>query len=244
MIRPSTGWVAQAPNPTETRGSIRRRTLLVSVLAGATMCALPRFACAAIAPVSPTEAANRRFSVLYKGDRIGAHTVSYSAATGQTQVTTEIDLVIKALFFTVYAFSHHSEEIWRDGRLISLGSETIEHGETLLVAGAATPQGFRVINKVGPFIAASSALTTNSLWTPAVLEQDTLIDAQHGGVIGVSVRRLGDEQIVIADRQIRATRYRFITPYFAGSIWYDDERRWVHGEFERDGELIEYRLDA
>jgi len=223
---------------------LSRRKLLVSALAGTTVCALPRFACAATGAVLPSEAANRRFSVFYEGERIGAHTVSYSAETGQTRVTTDIDLVVEAFFITVFAFSHHSEEIWRDGRLMSLSSETVEHGETLHVTGAATPQGFRVVNKEGPFIAASGALTSNSLWNPAVLEQTTLVDAQHGGVIGVSVHKLDDEQIALASRWIRTTRYRFITPYLAGSIWFDDSGLWVHGEFERDGAQIQYVLDA
>jgi len=224
--------------------SIRRRTLLVSVLAATAVCALPRFAWSNPAGVLPGEAADRRFSVLYKGDRIGAHVVHHFAATGQTRVTTDIDLVVKALFFTVYAFSHHSEEIWQDGRLKSLSSRTIEHGETVDVEGVAVAHGFRVVGKAGPFIAAPDALTSNSLWTPAVLQQDTLIDAQYGGVIGVSVSKLADEMIDSAGHRIAATRYRFITPYIAGSIWYDDQERWVQGEFERDGAQIQYRLDA
>ena len=221
-----------------------RRALLISAIAGAAGYALPRFGDAAIAAMSPSDAADRRFSVLYKGDRIGAHTVSHSAAVGQMRITTEIDLQVKALFFTVFAFSHRSEEGWRDGRLVSLRSETVEHGERLQVSGQATAQGFRVVNKLGPFIAARGALTSNNLWNPAVLQQATVIDAQHGGVMGISARKLADEQITLAGRQIRTTRYRFITPYLAGGIWYDDAGLWVHGEFERDAAQIVYRLDA
>jgi hypothetical protein len=221
-----------------------RRKFLASSLAGATMCVLPRAARAATTMLLPSESANLRFSVLYQGKRIGAHTVSYSAATRRTIVTTQIDLLVKALFITVFAFSHHSEETWRDGRLISLDSETVEHGERLHVSGAATPQGFRVVSKEGPFIASSGSLTSNNLWTPAVLEQSIVIDAQHGGVVGVSVRKLADEEMALAGRQMRTTRYRFITPYLAGSIWYDDAGRWVHGEFDRDGAQIQYWLDA
>lgn len=120
----------------------------------------------------------------------------------------------------------------------------MEEGETLHVTGAATPHGFQVVNKSGPFLAAPGVLTSNDLWTPAVLEQSTVIDAQHGGVIGVSMRKLADEQITIGDRQILATRYRLITPYIAGSIWYDDAGEWVHGEFERNAKPIVYRLDT
>jgi hypothetical protein len=183
--------------------------------------ALPRIARAATAIVLPTAAGNRRFSVLYMGGRVGAYTVLYSSATGGTQVNTEIHLSVTGAFSTVYAFSHRSTETWRDGRLMSLNSETVEQGETLHVEGAATPQGFRVVSKDGPFIAPAATLTSNSLWTPAVLEQATIVDAQHGGIIGISARKIADEQIVIAGRQVRAARYTFITPYLAGSVWYD-----------------------
>jgi hypothetical protein len=127
---------------------------------------------------------------------------------------------------------------------MSLSSQTVERGEMLHVAGAATPQGFRVVSKGGPFIASAATLTSNSLWSPAVLDQATVVDAQHGGIIGVSARRTGDEQIVVGGRSVRATRYTFITPYLAGSIWYDEETLWVRGDFERDGSKILYRLDT
>jgi hypothetical protein len=97
--------------------------------AGAVSCVLPWVAHAATAIVLPTAADNRRFSVLYKGDRIGAHTVSYSSVTGETRVHSEIDLLVKIAFFSVFVFSHRSEETWRAGRLMSLNSETVEHGE-------------------------------------------------------------------------------------------------------------------
>lgn len=224
--------------------SVPRRAFLMAAGAGAVSCVLPRVAHAATAIVLPAAAGDRRFSVLYKGDRIGTHAVLYSSATGETKVNTEINLLVKVAFFTVFRFSHRSSETWRAGRLMSLNSETVEHGETLYVEGAATPQGFRVVSKGGPFIASAATLTSNSLWTPAVLEQTTLVDAQHGGIIGVSARKFADEQIVIAGRALRATRYTFITPYLAGSIWYDEGNLWVRGEFERDGSKIQYQLDS
>ena len=207
-------------------------------------CAFPDLSRAATELILPAAAANRRFSVLYKGDKIGTHTVSYSSATGETRIDTEIHLLIKIAFVTVFAFSHRSTETWRAGQLVSLSSQTVEHGETLIVEGVATPQGFRIVSKGGPFIAPAATLTSNSLWTPAVLEQATVVDAQYGGIIGVSARKFADESITIGGRQVPATRYTFITPYLAGSIWYDAQNLWVHGEFERDGSKIQYQLDA
>jgi hypothetical protein len=116
---------------------------------------------------------------------------------------------------------------------MSLNSDTVEHGETLHVEGPAMPRGFRVVSKGGPFVAPAETLTSNSLWTPAMLEQATVVDAQRGGIISVSARKFVDEQIVIAGGQVRVTRYTFFTPYFAGSVWYDNANLWVRGEFER-----------
>jgi len=230
--------------PDQERTSIRRRALLMGGLAGAVSCAFPPVSHASIAFVLPTATANRRFSVLYKGIRVGTHTISYSSATGETRVNTDIHLEVKLAFVTAYAFSHRSEETWRAGRLTSLTGETAEHGETLHVEGAATPQGFRVVSKSGPFIASAATLTSNSLWTPAMLEQATVVDAQRGGIIGVSARRVSDEQIVIAGGTVQATRYTFVTPYYAGAVWYDKANLWVGAEFERDGSKVQYQLET
>jgi hypothetical protein len=224
--------------------SVSRRALLAAGLAGIAGWTLPRAALAASTLFSPAPSGDRRFSVLYKGDRIGDHTVSYSSETGETRVETEIHLLVKIAFFTMFSFSHSSQEIWHSGRLLSLRSDTEEDGEALHIDGAATPRGFRVMSPDGPFIASAATFTSNSLWTPSVLAQVTVVDAQHGGIIGVSAGRLADEQIIIAGETIRATRYRLITPYLAGSIWYDDNDLWVKGEFERNGAKILYQLET
>ncbi len=224
--------------------SRKRRAVLGAALTGAAAWAVPGLASAATAVVLSTSAGNRRFTVLYKGSKIGAHTISYSPATSETRVTTDIRMKVKVAFITVFAFSHRSEETWREGRLVSLDSNTVEHGETLHVQGEATPEGFRVVSKGGLFVASAATLTSNSLWTPAVLEQATLVDAQHGGIIGVSSRKSADEEILIGKRTVRATRHAFLSPYLAGSIWYDEDGLWVHGEFEREGSKIFYQLDT
>jgi hypothetical protein len=103
---------------------------------------VPPIADAATAFVLARVAANRRFSVLYKGNRIGTHAVSYLSATGEMLVNTEIHLKAKIVFFPAYVLSHRSEETWRAGRLMSLNSETVEQGERFRVEGVTTPKGF------------------------------------------------------------------------------------------------------
>ena len=227
----------------EERRSIQRRAFVIGGFAAAVGCSVPLLARAATALVLPTAAANRRFSILYKGHGIGTHAVSYSSATGEMLVKTEIHLEAKLAFFPAYAFSHRSEEAWRAGRLMSLISETVEQGDLLRVEGMATRQGFSVQSKGGPFVASATTLTSDDLWTPAMLEQAKVVDARRGDIIGVNARKVADELLVIAGGRVQATRYEFMTPDYAGSIWYDQANLWVHGEFERDGSKVQYQLD-
>ena len=82
------------------------------------------------------------------------------------------------------------------------------------------------------------------MWNTAVLAQKTVIDAQHGGIIGLSVSPQGQQQVVVAGRQVPTEAYQVVTPFVAGNVWYDDAGRWVKALFEKDGELMEYRLVA
>ena len=133
----------------------------------------------------------------------------YSAATGETRVDTEIHLLVKVAFFTVFAFSHRSTETWRGGRLTSLTSETVEQGETLHVEGAATPQGFRVVSKGGPFIASAATLTSNSLWTPAVPASSI----RAGGGVVPPTRKSGQEAILIPAASASRTRWETLEAF-------------------------------
>ncbi len=224
--------------------SLPRRTLLMSVAAAAVSSAIPGRLLAASVLTGPGDSANRRFSLVYKGRTIGRHVVRSAPVIEDVSVSTEVEVSVKRFFLTVFSYSHRSEERWRDGRLVALKSQTTEGGETFSVDGAVGARGFRVVGKEGPFIAPAAALTSNCLWNSAILQQEAVIDAQHGGVIGISVRQLGDDHIVIAGRLVAAKRFTFITPDLAGTLWYDDAGRWVSGALERDGAILEYRLEA
>ena len=224
--------------------SLSRRTLLMSMVAAAVTSAIPdRLLAAAPVIIGPGDSANRRFSLVYKGATIGRHVVRSAPVIEDVLVSTEIVMTVKRLFLTVFSYSHRSEERWRDGRLMALKSETTEGGQTFSVDGALVAKGFRVVGKEGPFIAPPAALTSDCLWNAAILQQEAVIVRAHGGVIGLSLRKLVDEHIVIAGGRWR--------PHDSGSsrrIWPEPlvrrRSRSVSGALERDGATLEYRLDA
>ena len=76
--------------------------------------------------------------------------------------------------------------------------------------------------------------------TSRMMESE-LIDAQNGGVIGLVAEELGDENVEVAGRQLRAVCYRGITPNAAGQLWYAADQL-VKVRLEVRGETVDYRL--
>ena len=95
-----------------------------------------------------------------------------------------------------------------------------------------------------PSVAPGHLLTSNTLWDRRIVGEDRLIDVQRGGEIGCVTTPLGDEPVDTPQGPVRASRYQMLTPYLAGSVFYDTGGRWVKALLELKGERIEYALAA
>lgn len=182
------------------------------------------------------------FRALRNGAPIGTHTIRFRQDGERLTVSTRVDIVVKVLLFTAYYIKHESEEIWQGGRLVAVRSTTDDNGTRLQVSGNAVEGGFRIIGEEGPFLAPAQLLTSNALWDIRTLSADRLIDVQHGGVIGLAVKRLSPAVVETPRGTARAQRHHLITPHYAGTLFHDDSGRWVKALIERQGEIIEYAL--
>lgn len=185
---------------------------------------------------------NLRFRVLRKGSTIGEHRVTFRAAGDHLVVNTHIEITVKGLFLTKFRLKHEAEEIWQAGRLVAVESTTDDDGTRLQVSGRAVEGGFRIHGEDGPFLASAHLLTSNSLWNSRILDADRLIDVQHGEEVGLVAKPLGEALVEVPQGQVRASRHRIITPYYAGIVFYDHDWSWVKALIEARGQLIEYAL--
>jgi hypothetical protein len=184
------------------------------------------------------------FNILFDGNVVGAHRIGVELAGDETLVRTDIEIVVKIAFITVFNYAHSGEERWRNDRLVSLRSSTVQDGDKLEVDGEATANGFRVVSDQGPYTAPANSWTSNNLWDRKVLAHTALIDAQHGGEVGLSAKSLGQDSVEVAGQKLAATRHQIITPYLAGNLWYDGANRLVKATFDCRGETIVYALRA
>jgi hypothetical protein len=218
--------------------SRRQFTRVVSAgLASAASPGLPALAAA----LTTTRPSDLRFTVMRGRSKIGMHTVEFRPRPAGLAVHTVIDLAVRVVFITVFRYQHECEDLWASGRLVSLRSRTNEDGKRYAVEAMAEPDGIRVVGPGGPLLVGSRLLTSNSLWDPLLVDQQRLIDAQHGGEVGLVVHRRGTESLMLAGTEpIVAHRFQILTPHYGGLIWYDAMGRWVKGSFEIRGEWIDY----
>ena len=68
------------------------------------------------------------FEILRNGEAIGTHTYRFDQSEERTEVRIKPDIDFRLLFIPIYKFEHASREVWQDGRLTSLESNTNENG--------------------------------------------------------------------------------------------------------------------
>lgn len=199
----------------------------------------------ALAAALPTSASpsDLRFTVMRGRSKIGTHVVEFRGGPEALSIRTTIDLAVKVLFITAYRFQHDCEERRAFGQLVSLRSRTNDNGKRYAVEAAAEADGCRGVGPGGPFLVPCDLRTSNSQWDSSLVDQTSLIDAQHGGEIGLVVHPQGPAPFALEDgTQVVAERFQVLTPLYGGVLWYDAAGRWVKGSLEIRGEWIEYVL--
>ena len=209
-----------------------RRDLLAMLAAGAVL-----------APISGLRAAltpgNRiAFDVLREDSSIGSHVIGFRRDGGDLLVDIDIALEVRFAFLTLFRYRHRNRERWRDGRLISLNSETDDDGTPHWVRAEASGDGLRVESGEGRYTAPAETLPT-SYWNPRTVEQRQLLDSQHGRLLAVEVRPKGEGDLLLPLGLKNARHYR-VAGDLELDLWYGPRGEWLKLAFEAKGAEIEY----
>ncbi len=80
--------------------------------------------------VRPARAApaSVRFKVVREGREAGFHRVTVVQDGASLRAVAEIEIVVRLLSFTVFRYRVDAEEVWRDGRLFSVQSQSEKQG--------------------------------------------------------------------------------------------------------------------
>ena len=182
------------------------------------------------------------FSVTRNDSPIGTHAIDFVRDGGDVRVAIAIDFAVRFLGITAFRYTHRNTELWRGDRLLSIASTTDNNGTPLSVKARANGAGIAVEGTEGGTSVAPLEAISTSYWHGAFLRGQK-IDTQGGKLLTTTLRRVGEETITVAGRQVPATRWR-IDGDLELDIWYDAAGTWSGLRFLNSGAVILYTRTA
>jgi len=188
----------------------------------------------------PASASNldAKFLIKREGKVIGYHAVDVREADGAFIVETEIEMRVKLGPIPLFKYDHDSQEVWRDGQVVSIDSKTNHDGDKTYVS-ARRQNGLLMIDGSEYQGPAPSDAAPSSYWDKSLVTAGALINTQTGEIIEIEVEPLG---VTRAPHNREAEHYR-VTGTVNLDIWYDGQQ-WVGSQFTIDGEELVYELVA
>ena len=175
-----------------------------------------------------------------RGDKsIGSHVITFREVGDETHVDIDIKLAVKIGFLTVFRYEHTNREVWRNGRLVSVETDTDDNGKDFAIRALQQPDGFYVKTLADESVLPMPVIPT-SYWNPIILEDLRWFDTQRGILLDVDVEAGDLEQVLLANGQsVEARRYE-VTGDLNITTWYTPEGEWVKLAFPARGADIEY----
>jgi hypothetical protein len=129
------------------------------------------------------------FRVMRQGTAIGTHTVRFREEGDLLRARNELRLRVTLAGFTVYRYSHETEEAWRGERLVALESRSDRNGTAGTCQARAEAGGLRVRGTAGEALLPSSACAL-TWWRMANLAPGVpLFDARDGRPVQPELQR-------------------------------------------------------
>ncbi len=199
---------------------------------------------ASLATATLTSAPGIGFEVLRNGSPIGEHTIRFQQEDNQLIVDIEIGLEVKLAFITLFDYEHRNREVWKDGRLVSIRTETNNNGEKHVVRGRAIGGGFLVNGNEEQLMLPADVIPT-SYWNPATRGADRLLNTQTGELIDVTVTPKETTPVAMPWGERQGQLHR-ISGDLEIDLWYDPNGCLLKLSFKApgDGSTIDYRPDT
>ena len=181
------------------------------------------------------------FDIIRNGDAIGTHTYRFDRSGDRTEVRISTDIDFRLLFIPVYRFEHESREVWEDGRLSSLESQTNENGTPVKLQVYRDEDSLMVIGEDGN-LHVDREIIPASLWNRLVLEREETLTTISGNLKKFEVEYIGEKTIEVRGEKILSQHFR-LSGEFERELWYDPNDVLIRVQFEAsDGSTVAYVL--
>lgn len=183
------------------------------------------------------EAETRHFNVTIDGKEAGSYKLTMQHDQGTSTITGQASIRYKVLIIS-YNYAYNGREVWKDGRLQSLDSQTNDDGKRFTVAARAENNSLRVVSNGQSRLARGDVWTT-SYWklAPAQFHNKAvpLIDNDTGKDLNATLQYVGLEAVRACGTTQNYAHYRVTGPGLNVDLWYDGNEQLVRQESVEEG---------
>ncbi len=215
-------------------GMQRRRLLQLTgaALAGALLPGARAQACRVFPPDGEVD-----FMALRHGRVVGRHRIRFSRAGGRFVVRSDVEIETGPPGAPLFRFVHHAEEVWVDGWLHAVVSDTEDDGRRYRLRAERRDGIFQgIVN--GMAFTVSGYIIPSSLWHRDTPASETLFDTVDGMVKAVGPQLVGRERVPVGGKPVEAKHYA-LRGQIQRDLWYDADCNLVRVAWRaRDGSEI------
>lgn len=174
------------------------------------------------------------FKIFINDKEAGFHSFRLQQQGDNLLVSSRMSLEFKVFKVRQVKYSHSADEVWQDGCLISLKSETRKQDVPSYVTASTDSSGLVVVNEKGSETI-KGCTRSFAYWNPALLEAESLLNSESGQYLPVQI-----SSNVVEPENI--THMTISGPKADIRLQYDSAGNWLSLESDlRFGNVIRYQ---
>jgi hypothetical protein len=193
---------------------------------------------AAAGPACAAEKETRDFTVTIDRKPAGKFSMTIARQDdGTVSVAVAANVRVSYLVYK-YHYSYQGTEVWKNGRLLSLNSNSYDNGKSYLVAVTGESDALRVRVNGTEHKSRPDAWTTTYWHSPDPRfrnQKVPLLDADTGKDIISTLQFLGTDRIRVVGQDQDCSHYRIVGGGLQVELWYDPQERLVRETSIEDG---------
>ena len=191
-----------------------------------------------------TETETREFRVLIDNKEAGTYRMTIQHDQGTYTVSGEANIHHRVLVIS-YRYTYSGIEVWKDGQLQSLESNTNDDGKRFTVSARREGSSLRVTTN-GKHRVQLGDVWTTSYWRLAAPQFRNhtlaLLDADNGKELSAFLRHTGDKPARVCGTTQSYPHYELKGSGLAIDLWYDANDRLVREESIEEGHRMVLEL--
>ncbi len=182
------------------------------------------------------------YDILRNGTSLGTQRFAVQRGEDGVRVDLQTEINYKLMSLALYSFHQNGHELWRNGKLVELATDTDDNGKNFTLRVGRGDDGRLTIHSASQSLATAGELAAATLWNREALSFAKLIDSIDGSILQIEVDDGGDETVMVGGHAEVAHRYK-VTGGLRRELWYHRDGRLLRTRFTAsDGSVVEYRL--